>query len=80
MTEHNHTEKTRAEISRYRLLKKVRSHWRRRTVELYEDPEDEMQVFSVGDSWDKDMSVICRENKSDWQRELSMDGAVVDTY
>lgn len=47
---------------------------------MYEDPEDEMQVFSVGDSWDKDMSVICRENKSDWSRELSMDGDVVDTY
>jgi hypothetical protein len=67
---HNRTKYEPKEIQEFTLLKRVKNNWRERDIVLYQHPEDEGLVVSVGTSFDGKVVVIVIENKTDWKREL----------
>lgn len=60
-TVHNNTELTEEQIRGQRIVGVIRNEWRQRTVELFEDEEDEAMLFMIGTSFDGTKVVISHE-------------------
>ena len=72
MNIHNHTKFQPQNIIEHEtLLKRVRNLWRQRDIELYQHPEKNDSVISIGITFDKSMMVMVEESKEDWKRELN---------
>jgi hypothetical protein len=67
---HNNTKWSQPEVKKMKLLGTTINKWRGRRISLYQNPEHEDRVVSIGQTLDGSMEIICDEPKSDWQTAL----------
>lgn len=52
------------------LIGSTISKWRQRNINLYQDPDDDNFVISVGITFNGERQIIAREKKEDWATAL----------
>lgn len=59
-------------IQTFQHLFNVRNNWRRRFVQVYQDPSDESMLITVGKPFNQGKPIICREHKDGYRHNLSI--------
>ena len=67
----NRTDMSVEDIVKLTVLKTVDNQWRSRHITLFQHPQHESKVISVGKSYEGELCVICCDDKAAWRRELS---------
>lgn len=61
------------QIAAFKLLAIGKSMWRQRDLKIYQHPDDDDKVISVGVGFNNQgITVVAVELKEEWKRELSM--------